>query len=73
MRALPSATRIERVRRTFGPDGLAAQEDDVIELAHVRVEQLEAEGRAAGLEPEPARAIDPTTEHVGSEVVLLRA
>ena len=73
VRALPSATRIERVRRTFGPDGLAAQEDDVIELAHVRVEQLEAEGRAAGLEPEPARAIDPTTEHVGSEVVLLRA
>ena len=55
VRALPAATRIERVRRTFGPDGLAAQEDDVIELAHVGVEQLEAEGRAAGLTPEPAR------------------
>ena len=73
VRALPAATRIERVRRTFGPTGLTAQEDDVIELAHVTVEQLQAEGRAAGLTPEPARTIEPTTEHVGSEVVLLRA
>jgi hypothetical protein len=73
VRALPAATRIERVRRTFGPDGRVAQEDDVIELAHVSVVGLEAEGRAAGLVPEPARIIDPTPEHVGSEVVLLRA
>jgi SAM-dependent methyltransferase len=73
VRALPAGTRIERIRRTFGPEGLAAQEDDVIELAHVSVRQLEAEGRAVGLEPAPARSIDPTTEHVGSEVVLLRA
>jgi SAM-dependent methyltransferase len=73
VRALPAVTRIERVRRTFGPGGLTAEEDDVIELAHVRVEQLQEEGRAAGLTPEPARTIDPTTEHVGSEVVLLRA
>jgi hypothetical protein len=73
VRALPAVTRIERIRRTFGPEGLAAQEDDVIELAHVSVRQLEAEGRAVGLEPGPARSIDPTTEHVGSEVVLLRA
>ena len=55
------------------PTGLTAQEDDVIELAHVTVEQLQEEGRAAGLTPEPARTVEPTTEHVGSEVVLLRA
>ena len=54
----PAATRIERVRRTFGPTALAAQEDDVIELAHLTVEALEEEGRAAGLTPEPARTID---------------
>ena len=53
-RAARAATRIERVRRTFGPTGLTAQEDDVIELAHVTVEQLQEEGRAAGLTPEPA-------------------
>ena len=45
----------------------------MIELAHLTVAQLEAEGRAAGLRPEPARAIAATDEHVGSEVVLLRA
>ena len=73
VRALPAATRIERVRRTFGPDGLAAQEDDVIELAHVSVGLIEDEGRAAGLVTEPGRTIDATAEHVGSEVVLLRA
>jgi SAM-dependent methyltransferase len=73
VRALPEATRIERERRTFGPEGLTAHEDDVIELAHVTVEQLQEEGRAAGLTPEPATTVEPTTEHVGSEVVLLRA
>jgi SAM-dependent methyltransferase len=72
VRALPAVTRIERVRRTVGPDGDVAQEDDVIELAHVSVTGLEEEGRAVGLAPEPARSIEPTDEHVGSEVVLLR-
>ena len=73
VRALPAATRIERIRRTFAPDGAVLEEDDVIELAHLTVDALEAEGRAAGLEPEPARSIPATEEHVGSEVVLLRA
>jgi hypothetical protein len=45
-------------------------EHDVIVLATVSAESLAAE--AAGLHPEPARYIDPTPEHVGSEVVLLR-
>jgi SAM-dependent methyltransferase len=73
VRALAAATRIERVRRTFAPDGAVAQEADVIELARVSVAALGAEGRAAGLTPEPARTIDPTPDHIGSEVVLLRA
>jgi SAM-dependent methyltransferase len=73
VRALPDATRIERVRRAVGPDGEVTEEDDVIELANVSRTALEAEGRAAGFTPEPARTIPPTDEHVGSEVVLLRA
>jgi SAM-dependent methyltransferase len=72
VRALPAATRIERVRRTVAPDGQVTEEDDVIELAAVTVAELEAEGRAAGLTPEPARSIPATELHVGSEVVLLR-
>jgi SAM-dependent methyltransferase len=73
VRALPDATRIERVRRAFAPDGSVTEEDDVIELAALTTASLEAEGRAAGFTPEPARAIPATDEHVGSEVVLLRA
>jgi hypothetical protein len=73
VRALPGATRIERVRRTFAPDGSVTEEDDVIELADLTVARLEAEGRAAGFTPQPARAIPATDEHVGAEVVLLRA
>jgi SAM-dependent methyltransferase len=73
VRGLPGATRIERVRRAFGPDGSVTEEDDVIELAELTVARLEAEGRAAGFTPEPARVIPATDEHVGAEVVLLRA
>ncbi len=73
VRALPGATRIERVRRAFGPDGSVCEQDDVIDLAALTAAQLEAEGRAAGFTPVPAREIPQTDEHVGSEVVLLRA
>jgi SAM-dependent methyltransferase len=73
VRALPGATRIERVRRAFAPDGSVTEEDDVIDLAVLTTARLEAEGRAAGFTPEPARTIPATDEHVGSEVVLLRA
>ncbi len=73
VRALPAATRIERIRRAYAPDGQVTEEDDVIELVNLTVERLEAEGRAAGLDPEPPRSIPATDEHVGSEVVLLRA
>ena len=73
VRTLPTATRIERVRRAFGPRGAVSEEKDAIELAHLTVEQLEAEGRAAGFRAEPARRIEATADHVGAEVVLLRA
>jgi SAM-dependent methyltransferase len=72
VRALESATRIERVRTTVGPDGAVTEEHDVIDLVNVTSAQLEAEGRAAGLTPEPARVIPETEEHVAAEVVLLR-
>jgi SAM-dependent methyltransferase len=70
---LATTTRIERVRRAFAPDGAVSEEDDAIELAHLSADQLAAEGRAAGLDPLPPRHISATAEHVGSEVVLLRA
>jgi len=72
VRALGTATRIERVRTTVAPDGGVTEEDDVIELVNVTAEQLEAEGRAVGLTPEPVLLIPETDEYVGAEVVMLR-
>lgn len=46
---------------------------DVIELARVSRSQLEREGREAGLTPLPARVVEPTDDHLGSVVVMLRA
>ena len=72
VRVLAEGTRIERLRHIIGPDGERTTEPDVIVLAHVTAAGLAAEGEAAGLRAEPPRHIDPTPEHVGSEVVLLR-
>ena len=73
VRVLAGTTRIERLRHAIAPNGAVTEEDDAIELAHLSAAQLAGEGRAAGLEPLPPRHIPATAEHVGSEVVLLRA
>jgi SAM-dependent methyltransferase len=72
VRAGPAGTQVERRRLAVGPDGSATDEIDLIELAHVSVAGLEAEGAAAGLRPERHRSLAPTELHIGSEVVLLR-
>jgi SAM-dependent methyltransferase len=72
VRAVRGGTRIERLRHTIAPGGARTTEEDVVVLASVTVEGLEAEGAAAGLRPEPARHVDATADHVGAEVVLLR-
>jgi SAM-dependent methyltransferase len=59
---------IERHRRT---DGSSAIERDLIELDRIGVADLEREGIAAGLRPEPARHIPSTADHAGSDVVML--
>jgi SAM-dependent methyltransferase len=78
---------IERDRRIFAPCPGGAvvasgdehtgvelsAEHDVIELDRVGAAQLEREGIAAGLRPEPAREVPSTEDHVGSTVVMLRA
>jgi hypothetical protein len=50
-----------------------ADERNVVELARVRAAELECEGAEVGFRPEPALVIEPTEEHVGSVVVMLRA
>jgi SAM-dependent methyltransferase len=80
---LPRRVVIERSQRSISADarersdgGSADQptvERNVIELARVSVAELEREGLEAGFRPEPALVIEPTDEHVGSLVVMLRA
>jgi SAM-dependent methyltransferase len=72
VRAVEGGAQIERVRQAVSPDLVRSTEYDAIVLADLTVEQLEAEGRAAGLSPEPPREVPGTDEHVGSQVVLLR-
>jgi SAM-dependent methyltransferase len=55
------------------PIGGPAGERNVVELARVTAYELEREGARVGFHPEPALRIDPTDEHVGSAVVMLRA
>jgi SAM-dependent methyltransferase len=78
---------IERERRIFAPRPAGATvatgdqdggvelscERDVIELDRVSAAELEREGIAAGLRPEPVREVPSTADHVGSAVVMLRA
>jgi SAM-dependent methyltransferase len=73
VRPTPGATVIERIRETVSPAGERSAEGDAIELDRLDAETLEDEGRAAGLELAGRRFVEMTEEHVGSEVVLLRA
>ena len=62
---------IDRVRTTWSPDGRRASEADRIALAALDADTLEREAEA--FTAEPRRQIDPTDDHVGSTVVMLRA
>jgi SAM-dependent methyltransferase len=65
--------RIERVRQLISPAGQRESSDDAVHLATVTPGQLAEEAAAHGLEAEELRLIAETPEHVGSEVLVLRA
>lgn len=83
VRVLPERIVIERSRRIISSDARNPSDEDstdkhsvernVIELARVSAFELEREGSKVGFHPEPAVVIEPTDEHVGSVVVMLRA
>ena len=64
---------IERRRERRPPGGEPVFSDDVIALDRISARQLAAEARRAGFAVEDPREIAATSEHVGSEVVMLRA
>lgn len=73
VRPAADATTIERIRQTVAPDGARTAEGDVVRLDTLDSDTLEAEGVAVGFVAAGRRFVEMTDEHVGSEVVLLRA
>lgn len=67
------AVVIERVREILDPGGARHVIANTVRLDHLEAARLELEGEAIGLGPEPALAVPPTDEYVGSTVVMLRA
>ena len=73
VRERDDAVLLERLRHAVAPDGSVSTVGDITALARVSAAELEAEGEAAGLRPEPRREIPATDVHVGSTVVVLSA
>jgi len=63
---------VERIRQIVTADGRRSASGDILHLDRVALDQVEAEGRAAGLHVLPRRVVAETEEHVGTSVVLLR-
>lgn len=72
VRRVHGGMRIERLRHTIAPGGERSSAEDVVVLAAVSAAELEREGAAVGLRALPGRSVEPTDDHVGSAVVLLR-
>ena len=62
---------LERRRETVDGEGRRTVEEDVIRIDSVSADELEREGIAAGLRPIARTTIAPTSDHVGSVVVML--
>jgi SAM-dependent methyltransferase len=63
---------IERIRTTLDGHGRRTASPNLIHLDRLDPWLIEAEARAAGLSPRPARTIAATDDHVASSVVMLR-
>jgi hypothetical protein len=73
VRAGRAATAIERVRQAVSPDGELSESVFTIELDRLAPEELEEAGRAAGFQVRERRRVPPTSDYVGSSVVVLEA
>jgi SAM-dependent methyltransferase len=67
------AMRIERVRHLLAPGGGGSTTQDAVRLAKVTPGGLAEEAAPHGLDAVELRHVPETEEHVGSEVVVLRA
>jgi SAM-dependent methyltransferase len=72
VRDLGDRAAIERVREIVARDGTRTVSDDVVELDRLDPDTLAAEAAAVGLRAEASLRLEPTTDYVGSTVVMLR-
>jgi SAM-dependent methyltransferase len=72
VRAAADGLEVRRLRQAVSPSGELSEEVDLVRLALLSPERLEAEAEQAGLEPAGRRELPPTDAHAGSVVVLLR-
>lgn len=67
------ATAVRRLRQAVSPDGSLTESEHTFRLRDLSCELLEAEAAEAGLRPVARHEIPPTSEHLGSVVVVLEA
>lgn len=63
---------LERRRETVDGEGRRTVEEDVVRIDALTADELECEGSAAGLDRAGRIEVPPTSDHVGSVVVMLR-
>lgn len=73
VRQVPGGSEIDRVRQAVSPAGELSESWNTIRLDDVAPEELEEDGRAAGLVTRARRSVPPTGDYVGSTVVVLEA
>ncbi len=73
VRADGDAFVLERRRETVAADGTRSVAENLIRLDRLSGEQLRGEAAAKGLTVVATRTVPATADHVGSEVLILRA
>ena len=72
VRPEPGGVAVERLRQVVSPEGRLTEARHTQILDSLTPARLEREATEAGLEPRERRVIPPTTDHVGSEVIVCR-
>jgi SAM-dependent methyltransferase len=72
VRPEPGGVAVERLRQVVSPRGRLTEEHHTQLLDSLPAAQLEREAAEAGLTTEARHVIEPTPDHVGSEVIVCR-
>lgn len=73
VRVDPAAIEIDTLRQLVSPTGELSEKTVTIRLDRLPADLVEAEGEAAGLAVRERIEVPPTSDHVGSTIVVLEA